>query len=93
MTCVVVATKLDPGNTDEVVTDLDAMECALKENEGCVLAIKTTISCVDPQIPDQIDEEGKLFKKEDVCHVMNNAYGLQCKKTCKLINRACTIGT
>ena len=28
----------------------------------------------------------------DIPHVINNAYGLQCRKTCKLINRAVTIG-
>ena len=27
-----------------------------------------------------------------VAHVINNAYGLQCDQTNKLINRACTIG-
>jgi len=79
-------------NTDEVVTNLDAIERALKENEGRVLVVKTTTSCYDPQIPDQIDVVGKLFMKEDVCHVMNNVFGPQCKKTCKLINRACTVG-
>eukprot|EP00957_Ditylum_brightwellii_P171401 13048714-Ditylum_brightwellii.AAC.1 len=68
------------------------MEHALKENEGCVLAVKTTPSCFDLWIPDQIDEVGKLFMKEDAYHVINNVYGLQCKKTRKLINRACTVG-
>eukprot|EP00957_Ditylum_brightwellii_P179062 13640271-Ditylum_brightwellii.AAC.1 len=68
------------------------MERALKENKGCVLAVKTTTSYFYLQIPDQIDEVGELFMKEDVCHVINNVYDLQCKKTCKLTNRACTGG-
>eukprot|EP00957_Ditylum_brightwellii_P156817 11935561-Ditylum_brightwellii.AAC.1 len=47
MTCAVVPTKFDPENTDEVVTNLDAIEHALKENEGRVLAVITTTYCFD----------------------------------------------
>lgn len=87
--CVVVPTKIDG---DEVITDLDAMKGAFEEHRGRILAVITTTSCFAPRVPDSVDEVAKLCSKEDVCHVINNAYGLQCVKTCKLINRACVVG-
>lgn len=87
--CVVVPTKIQG---DEVVTDLEAMEAALQEYGDKVLAIITTTSCFAPRVPDAVDEVAKLCQKWNVCHVINNAYGLQCAKTCKLINRACVVG-
>ena len=52
----------------------------------------STTSCFAPRVPDRIDEIGKLCEKEDIAHIINNAYGLQCEKTVKLINRACVVG-
>ena len=75
-----------------MVTDLEAMEAALTKHGKRVLAIITTTSCFAPRVPDQVDEVAKLSKKFDVHHVINNAYGLQCAKTSKLINRACVVG-
>lgn len=91
MRCVVVPTKVD-AKTDEVVTDMDAMADAVKANAGAVLAIITTASCFAPRVPDSVDEVAKLCEKEGVAHVINNAYGLQCDRTSKLINRACVVG-
>mmetsp|Transcript_30004 Transcript_30004/g.45501 ORF Transcript_30004/g.45501 Transcript_30004/m.45501 type:complete len:488 (+) Transcript_30004:84-1547(+) len=87
--CVVVPTKI-VGN--EVVTDLEAMESLLEKYNGRVLAIITTTSCFAPRVPDKVDEVAKLCQKANVFHIINNAYGLQCEKTCKLINRANTLG-
>lgn len=87
--CVVVQTKMEG---DEVVTDIEAMENALKQHGEKVLAIITTTSCFAPRVPDAVDEVAKLCEKANVCHVINNAYGLQCAKTSKLINRACVVG-
>lgn len=89
--CVVVPTKMSP-DTDEVVTDLDAMEKAMKLHAGSVLAVITTTSCFAPRVSDQVDKVAKLCQKEEISHVVNNAYGLQCEQTCKIINRACVIG-
>mmetsp|Transcript_31927 Transcript_31927/g.95611 ORF Transcript_31927/g.95611 Transcript_31927/m.95611 type:complete len:394 (-) Transcript_31927:90-1271(-) len=91
MRCVVVQTKVN-AETDEVVTDMGAMAKALEENEGNVLAIITTTSCFAPRVPDAVDEVAKLCQKNDVAQVINNAYGLQCDRTSKLINRACVVG-
>jgi len=87
--CVVVPTKMEG---DSVVTDIDAMEQALNEHSGKVLAIITTTSCFAPRVPDAVDEVAKLCKTHEVYHVINNAYGLQCNKTSKLINRASVVG-
>ena len=87
--CVVVPTKVEK---DEVVTDIDAMQAALTEHGERVLAVITTASCFAPRVPDAVDEVAKLCKASNVYHVINNAYGLQCAKTSKLINRACVVG-
>jgi O-phospho-L-seryl-tRNASec:L-selenocysteinyl-tRNA synthase len=87
--CVVVPTKIQQ---DEVITDVEAMEAALQEHGHAVLAVITTTSCFAPRVPDAVDEVAKLCQRYNVYHVINNAYGLQCKKTSKLINRACVVG-
>jgi len=88
--CVVVPTRI---KGDEVVTDVLAMEALLNEYDGRVLAVITTSSCFAPRVPDQVDKVAKLCAEcDDVAHIINNAYGLQCKKTSKLINRASVIG-
>jgi O-phospho-L-seryl-tRNASec:L-selenocysteinyl-tRNA synthase len=87
--CVVVPTKIEG---DEVVTDIVAMESALKKYGDKVLGVITTTSCFAPRVPDAVDKVAKLCKEHDVYHIINNAYGLQCAKTSKLINRACVVG-
>mmetsp|Transcript_3452 Transcript_3452/g.5757 ORF Transcript_3452/g.5757 Transcript_3452/m.5757 type:complete len:491 (-) Transcript_3452:694-2166(-) len=87
--CVVVPTKLEGL---EVVTDMEAMEAKVQEYQGRVLAVITTSSCFAPRVPDKVDQVAKLCAKENIAHIINNAYGLQCEKTSKLINRACVVG-
>jgi len=89
LTCVVVPTKVDG---DAVVTDLAAMQLAIQEHHGKILAIITTSSCFAPRVPDQVDKVAKLCTESKIHHIINNAYGLQCPETCKLINRACVLG-
>jgi O-phospho-L-seryl-tRNASec:L-selenocysteinyl-tRNA synthase len=57
LTCVVVETKLEG---DAVVTDMEAMEAAMKQYEGKVLAVITTTSCFAPRVPDMVDKVAKL---------------------------------
>lgn len=89
LTCVVVPTRVDG---DAVVTDAEAMEAAMTEHEGKILAVITTTSCFAPRVPDSVDNVARLCATKDICHVINNAYGLQCAQTSKLINRACVVG-
>ena len=52
----------------------------------------STTSCFAPRQPDKIDEIAKLCEKKDVFHLVNNAYGTQCKLITKLLNRANVVG-
>jgi O-phospho-L-seryl-tRNASec:L-selenocysteinyl-tRNA synthase len=87
--CIVIPTRTEG---DSVVTDMDALRHNMNTYRGRVLAVISTTSCFAPRVPDQIDEIGKLCSSEDVAHIVNNAYGLQCQATVKLINRACVVG-
>lgn len=86
LTCVVIPTALDG---DQVVTNLPALEEAMSDK---VLAVITTTSCFAPRVRDQVDRVAKLCQEHNVHHIINNAYGLQCAATSKLINRACVVG-
>jgi len=79
---------------DEVSTDLVELERLLTQQytPSEVLAVVTTTSCFAPRVPDNVDEVAKICKKHDVCHLVNHAYGLQCRRTNKLLNRACVVG-
>lgn len=87
--CIVVPTKLEGM---EVVTDLEAMEALMTKHSERLFAVITTSSCFAPRVTDKVDEVAKLCKNANVKHIINNAYGLQCDKTSKLINRACVVG-
>ena len=87
--CVVVPTRTEG---DMVGTDMDALQEKMNKYKGRVIAVISTTSCFAPRVPDQIDEIGKLCLSEDIAHIINNAYGLQCPATVKLINRACVVG-
>ena len=89
MRCVVVPTILEG---DQVVTDLSTMEQLLTDNADMVLAVITTTSCFAPRVSDKVDRVAQLCGGYGIAHIINNAYGLQCLKTCKLINRACVVG-
>ena len=96
--CVVLPTRAHP-DTDEVSTDLNALQSALDKYGDQILAVITTTSCFCPRVPDEVDKVAKTIKLWNderpgagVSHVINHAYGLQCQATNKLLNRACTIG-
>ncbi len=87
--CVIVPTKMQG---DAVVTDMEAMQVAIQQHESRILAVITTTSCFAPRVPDSVDLVAKLCAEKEIPHLINNAYGLQCTLTCKLINRACVVG-
>ncbi|CAB1111034.1 unnamed protein product [Ectocarpus sp. CCAP 1310/34] len=73
---------------DAVATDVDGVRAAV---ESCgaenVLCVVTTTSCFAPRLPDKVDEVARICAASGVGHVINNAYGVQCSKTCRLVNR------
>jgi O-phospho-L-seryl-tRNASec:L-selenocysteinyl-tRNA synthase len=76
-----------------VSMDLDALRAALAQyGADAVLCVVTTTSCFAPRAPDAVDEVAKLCAAAGVGHVVNNAYGLQCKATMALLNRAMAVG-
>jgi len=104
--CIVLPTKKHT-ETDEVSSDLGALEEALNKYRHSVLAVITTTSCFCPRVPDEVDRVAKTIQTWNesyrlvnesemrgvgISHVVNHAYGLQCLATNKLLNRACTIG-
>ena len=78
--------------TYELKTDIKKINSLLLQYGHEILCILSTTSCFAPRQPDNIDEIAKLCKAYNIPHVINNAYGLQCKYICKLINRGVTIG-
>jgi len=86
---VVVPTKIE---LDEVTCDIMAIQTYMKQYEGQILAVITTTSCFAPRVPDPIDDIAKLCLQANIPHVINNAYGLQCREITKRIHRACAIG-
>lgn len=81
---------VDPVLQDNVlVTDSTRIQEILSSEQGQdILAVITTTSCFAPRQPDRIDIVAELCNTFNVFHLVNNAYGLQCTKISKLIDRA-----
>lgn len=83
----------DHENEDGLCTNLAEMELQIErlgaENILCVLS---TTSCFAPRLPDKVVAISKLCKKYDIGHIVNNAYGVQCKKTMSQISAAMSQG-
>eukprot|EP01041_Mallomonas_annulata_P000935 gene935-1814_t len=79
-------------NGDELTTNYEEIEKLLEQYGNEILCILCTTSCFAPRIPDKIDKISKLCSKYNTAHIINNAYGLQCRYISKLIERAIAIG-
>eukprot|EP00903_Cladosiphon_okamuranus_P005368 g5361.t1 len=78
---------------DAVVTDVQGVRAAVeKYGAENILCVVTTTSCFAPRVPDKVDEIARVCAARGVGHVINNAYGVQCSQTCRLINRAMSVG-
>ena len=77
---------------DEVTTNLIEMKRLIMEFGETVCCVLSTTSCFAPRRPDDVDEIARMCKEFDVPHVINNAYGLQCTKISRLVNRAINTG-
>lgn len=53
-----------------------------------VLAVVTTTSCFAPRAPDDVVGVARLCAGAGVPHVVNNAYGVQARDTCRLLTSA-----
>lgn len=78
---------------DKLHTDLEAVKLKIEElGAENVLGILSTTSCFAPRVPDDIPGLSKLCKEFDLFHLVNNAYGLQCKKISNLLNQGNSLG-
>ncbi|XP_033756838.1 O-phosphoseryl-tRNA(Sec) selenium transferase-like [Pecten maximus] len=78
---------------DELRTDVQAVRDKVVElGASNVLCIFTTTSCFAPRAPDRLEEIGEICKVNDIPHLINNAYGLQCTKCTHLIQQAARTG-
>lgn len=74
---------------EELRTNLEKIQRKVQElGAGNILCILTTTSCFAPRVPDRLEEIGEICKSQDIPHVVNNAYGLQCSKCTHLIQQA-----
>lgn len=74
---------------DELGTDIDAIKTKIEElGPERVAAVMTTTSCFAPRAPDRIVEVAKMCKDFSVPHVVNHAYGIQCRSLCELVTSA-----
>jgi len=79
-----------PPSRDELRTDLAALEKRIVNDD--VFCVVTCASCFAPRCPDDVVGVARLCKTYNVHHVINNAYGVQCARTCAQIARACRVG-
>lgn len=56
------------------------------------MGILSTTSCFAPRVYDDVQSIAKLAKENDVCHIINSAYGLQCTRVASDISEACKVG-
>jgi len=87
---VVVIETLKTG--DLVKTSVPSLLAALELHGDRAAAVVSCTSCFAPRSFDAVDEIAKLAATFNVPHIINNAYGLYCRKVTKIINRATKVG-
>lgn len=89
---VVVVECVVDDETRSVSSDLTALVDVLERDAAQTLCVVSTTSCFAPRVPDDVVRVAALCKAYGVGHVVNNAYGLNCSKTCHAINEAVRVG-
>ncbi|XP_077992418.1 O-phosphoseryl-tRNA(Sec) selenium transferase-like [Glandiceps talaboti] len=78
---------------DELRTDLAEIEKKIEElGAENICCICSTTSCFAPRAPDRLEELAVICSKNNIPHVVNNAYGLQSTKCMHLIQQASRVG-
>ncbi|CAF0766042.1 unnamed protein product [Brachionus calyciflorus] len=78
---------------DELVTNLDEIEKKISElGSESIACILSTTSCFAPRGPDKVEEIASLCLRNNIFHLINNAYGLQSTKLTHIINQAMRTG-
>ncbi|EFJ42488.1 hypothetical protein VOLCADRAFT_66969 [Volvox carteri f. nagariensis] len=78
---------------DELVTDVQAISQAVDSlGPDRIVAVITTTSCFAPRAPDDVTAVARLCDTAAVPHVINNAYGVQSRQTCRAVAAAWSRG-
>ena len=78
---------------DEVVTDLDGLASRIEAlGPGTVACVMCTTSCFAPRAPDDVVGIARVCRQYDVPCVVNNAYGVQARRTSRLLCEAARSG-
>lgn len=78
---------------DAIETDLVGVSNAVSvHGVDNILCILSTTSCFAPRLPDDVVGIARLCASRDICHVVNNAYGLQSNKAVSMLNNAVITG-
>lgn len=63
---------------DQLCTDMPGLEAKIRElGPSQIVAVLSTTSCFAPRAADDLVAIAKLCAREDIGHVVNNAYGVQ----------------
>ena len=78
---------------DEVVTDLGALEARIAAlGAGAVACVMCTASCFAPRAPDDVVGVARVCARHGVPCVVNNAYGVQARRSSRLLCEAARAG-
>ncbi|XP_028330695.1 O-phosphoseryl-tRNA(Sec) selenium transferase [Gouania willdenowi] len=78
---------------DELRTDLEAVERKIEElGAENILCVHSTTSCFAPRVPDRLEELSTMCAKNNIPHIVNNAYGVQSSKCMHLIQQGARVG-
>lgn len=84
-----VKTPKEENGIGPLETDMDDLAKILDTyNKDEILCIMSITSCFAPREPDDVVAIGKIARENNLYHIVNNAYGIQCHKTVDMLNKA-----
>ena len=85
--------KMSNNDDFELTTDVEKIKNKIKEiGTDEILCVFSTTSCFAPRAYDDIETISVICKENNVFHVVNNAYGIQCSKIVDILNKSNKIG-
>ncbi|GAW82784.1 O-phosphoseryl-tRNA(Sec) selenium transferase [Plasmodium gonderi] len=72
---------------EELFTDLDTIEKLIKIYNEKICCVMSVTSSYAPRNSDEIVKISHICKRNDIPHIINNAFGLQCNYLCNQIQK------
>ncbi|KAI1726268.1 o-phosphoseryl-tRNA(Sec) selenium transferase, sepSecS domain-containing protein [Ditylenchus destructor] len=89
LTPIVIEPKLmGTSGSSQLATDIAEIEKAVEQYGDKILCVISTTSCFSPRQPDDLEGIAKICATRNIRHLVNNAYGLQSKICCDLLEKA-----